>query len=380
MNIEETIHIDDQGNKRAEPAFRIETDADLTRLQNAAAAGKTANEIAAEFRSEGGTTAQNLNQKYAPRIFGEGRLCFESVDDMRAAARQIADTSDYKTSEDPRSETIVIYKVEESDLRSFGRILGADVQVWNYGEEGWLDIDDEQIGQDFDRGRMPDFSNSEVLNDEGTGLLTVYHGTGQDAKFGVFDSSRLGSKHGQPSAHFGFAFTKESGVAGSYGPRIYSVQLNLENPYYMSSEEFGIYETKWKDDPIIPELIERVKNRQAELIKKGYDGIEVGDDPDDVACWIAFSPDQIRILGSETALERTDLLRSSLLKTLESIRDTSDESKYYGLAPTLSKAALDAEEKLIEHKADLIVGQPVDVRVVELALRMIGGSVVLSSC
>jgi predicted transcriptional regulator len=85
-------------------------------------------------------------------------------------------------------------------------------------------------------------------------------------------------------------------------------------------------------------------------------------------------PDQIRLERSETVQERKDRMKASLYKTLEGIREMGEEA-HHSVVPTLSIAVMRAHKTLVEHEHDLRFStQSLDVRVMELAMRTIGGS------
>jgi ADP-ribosyltransferase-like protein len=133
-----------------------------------------------------------------------------------------------------------------------------------------------------------EFSSSKVLDwMDGKRLLTVYHGS--DEGFDVFDASKIGSKHGAPSAYLGFSFASDEDEARQYGENILCARLNIKNPYYMTWKEYEPFEAVPKDDPLLSEIIEKAKTFQGSLERAGYDGIHI----EGLDYWFAFHPEQI---------------------------------------------------------------------------------------
>ena len=64
----------------------------------------------------------------------------------------------------------------------------------------------------------------------------VYHGT--DAKFTVFDKSKINSSNGAFYGK-GFYFSNSKSAANQYGNNVYEYYLNITNPLYLDDEEIA---------------------------------------------------------------------------------------------------------------------------------------------
>jgi hypothetical protein len=87
------------------------------------------------------TTKTKRQVGHRQQTFARGRLCFESQGEMINAALQVDQSTDYTTWEEPEVDALTIFNVEESDLRALAEHLNASMMVWDFGEDGWVDLD-----------------------------------------------------------------------------------------------------------------------------------------------------------------------------------------------------------------------------------------------
>ena len=94
--------------------------------------------------------------------------------------------------------------------------------------------DRDSEGNELSKEQIDFFANSKVRDSEGN-LLVCYHGT--DAKFTVFDKSKINSSNGAFYGK-GFYFSNSKSAANQYGNNVYEYYLNITNPLYLDDENW----------------------------------------------------------------------------------------------------------------------------------------------
>ena len=186
-------------------------------------------------------------------------------------------------------------------------------------------------GRELSKGQQEYFKNSKARDKEGN-LLTVFHGT-PEGGFTIFDENKIGSNTDGGWYGKGFYFTNDKDYANFYarGGEIYETYLNIENPYYPTSDTIsdGIvtFAKPFKEDLMerFPELKEKYGTKEnitseivTEFLKsKGYDGVIAGDE------FVAFNSEQIKNVDNLYPTESKDIRYS--LSEMKPILKDSDE-------------------------------------------------------
>jgi hypothetical protein len=89
--------------------------------------------------------------------------------------------------------------------------------------------DRDSEGHTLSKEQQDFFANSKVRDKNGN-LVVCYHGT--DAKFTVFDKSKINSSNGAFYGK-GFYFSNSKSAANQYGNNVYEYYLNITNPLYL---------------------------------------------------------------------------------------------------------------------------------------------------
>lgn len=137
-------------------------------------------------------------------------------------------------------------------------------------------LKEDSDGRKLSEGQKEYFKNSKVIDEDGN-LMVVYHGTPKP-NFSVF---KLGD--GALGNGIYFAESKEYSKGFSFGSNPYEVYLNITNPYEVNY-------------PISDSITEK-------LIAKGYDGIHHKQN----GFWVAFSPEQIKLVDNLTPTKNEDI-------------------------------------------------------------------------
>jgi hypothetical protein len=137
-------------------------------------------------------------------------------------------------------------------------------------------LKEDSDGRKLSEGQKEYFKNSKVIDEDGN-LMVVYHGTPKP-NFSVF---KLGD--GALGNGIYFAESKEYSKGFSFGSDPYEVYLNITNPYEVNY-------------PISDSITEK-------LIAKGYDGIHHKQN----GFWVAFSPEQIKLVDNLTPTKNEDI-------------------------------------------------------------------------
>ena len=137
-------------------------------------------------------------------------------------------------------------------------------------------LKEDSDGRKLSEGQREYFKNSKVVDEDGN-LMVVYHGTPKP-NFSVF---KLGD--GALGNGIYFAESKEYSKGFSFGSNPYEVYLNITNPYEVNY-------------PISDSITEK-------LIAKGYDGIHHKQN----GFWVAFSPEQIKLVDNLTPTKNEDI-------------------------------------------------------------------------
>jgi hypothetical protein len=119
----------------------------------------------------------------------------------------------------------------------------------------------------------------------------MYHGSTAD--FTVFDKNKIGSATGTPIFGKGFYFTTRRSDAKGYSDnsamgdgKLYKTYLNITNPYKATDNDIGMLKTE-------------------ELIKQGYDGVEITSGTD--KHYVAFESNQIKNVDNTSPTESQDI-------------------------------------------------------------------------
>lgn len=184
------------------------------------------------------------------------------------------------------------------------------------------------------------FKGSKITDKKGNPLM-VYHGTNQE--FSVFDKSWQGSNTGWANTVFGFFFLANRQLALEFtqqngeGQRVISAYLSIKNPIdltnagifskheqaqviaeFLKGEECSLDEAMEFFDELglgeMGELYDALHTKEAKefFIEKGYDGVisTFGGDHNE---YIAFEPEQIRIINTQNELNDLELEAEALL-------------------------------------------------------------------
>lgn len=212
-------------------------------------------------------------------------------------------------------------------------------------------------GRELSKGQQEYFKNSKVRDKEGN-LLTVFHGT-PEGGFTIFDENKIGSNTDGGWYGKGFYFTNDKDYANFYarGGEIYETYLNIENPYYPTSDTIsdGIvtFAKPFKEDLMerFPELKEKYGTKEnitseivTEFLKsKGYDGVIAGDE------FIAFNSNQIKNIDNLYPTENDDIDYS--------ISNQNEKSSDYELYTPKNKSKNKLSDGLIKTEENLPVAE-----------------------
>lgn len=154
--------------------------------------------------------------------------------------------------------------------------LGVEIMRSGKVEDIRYSLKEDSNGKKLSEGQKEYFKNSKVIDEDGN-LMVVYHGTPKP-NFSVF---KLGD--GALGNGIYFAESKEYSKGFSFGLNPYEVYLNITNPYEVNY-------------PISDSITEK-------LIAKGYDGIHHKQN----GFWVAFSPEQIKLVDNLTPTKNEDI-------------------------------------------------------------------------
>jgi len=153
----------------------------------------------------------------------------------------------FKTVLDPSSNGSVNEYADEYVFFDSEQIKSADPITYDdkgnvipLSERFNMDNDDirysnrDSEGNELSKEQQDFFANSKVRDSEGN-LLVCYHGT--DAKFTVFDKSKINSSNGAFYGK-GFYFSNSKSAANQYGNNVYEYYLNITNPLYLDDENW----------------------------------------------------------------------------------------------------------------------------------------------
>jgi hypothetical protein len=132
-----------------------------------------------------------------------------------------------------------------------------------------------------------------LLLERGTTFI-VYHGT--DAQFDDFNLSHLGSANGTaPINMVGFNFTDSEEVARTFGKKIISAVVTMNNPYVIDAKGRSYSEFKHQ----LNAKLDRVNREKYDgvIIRNYGDAGKYGDDYIVSTHYIPFSADQIRVVN-----------------------------------------------------------------------------------
>lgn len=161
-------------------------------------------------------------------------------------------------------------------LRSELEKLGVKITESGKVEDIRYSLKEDSDGRVLSESQKEYFKNSKVIDEDGN-LMVVYHGTPKP-NFSVF---KLGD--GALGNGIYFAESKEYSKGFSFGSNPYEVYLNITNPYEVNY-------------PISDSITEK-------LIAKGYDGIHHKQN----GFWVAFSPEQIKLVDNLTPTKNEDI-------------------------------------------------------------------------
>lgn len=193
------------------------------------------------------------------------------------------------------------------------------------------------------------FGDSKVVDENGKPLV-VYHGTNQDVD--AFSPEKRSTKTGNVNAQLGHFFTDNKAEASRYASdwgkdngNVVPVFLSIQNPYTMPYKEINDLAMgefhRWTEGATKEDLIRNredalnaVRERRAELIAEGYDGVfaKIGGKNE----YIAFYPNQIKsAIGNngEYSRDNDSILRST---PNELDQDAVDAATYH-LSKNLGK-------------------------------------------
>jgi len=133
-----------------------------------------------------------------------------------------------------------------------------------------------------------EFFKDSKIRDENGNLKVVYHNTTSD--FTVFDRSY--SRKGVEVD--GFFFAPENDPYNEYGERVIEAYLNIKNPAINPKLQLG--------DAYDAGTRERIR-----LQEEGYDGIIFQDSDGTVEEYVAFYPEQIKLINNKKPTENPDI-------------------------------------------------------------------------
>jgi len=120
------------------------------------------------------------------------------------------------------------------------------------------------------------FGDSKIIDSDSNPLI-LFHGS-NDA-FDVFDRDHDSTKVKVPGASLGHFFSPDARRAGGYGDVVRGFFMKMENPHYMTMENFLSLKTS-----------DEAKSAADELIKQGHDGIIIAED----GSYVVFDSNQIK--------------------------------------------------------------------------------------